>query len=222
MKNTSIALLRSSSKIVKLATFSIAAVAGVSLISSSVFASLTATAFNTSAQSVSTSTLKLTQAQSGVAGLTAGFVSAVTAMAPGDTVNRFVDVSNIGTMAGQSMTLKVADSAATVLTTDAVNGLQVTVMECPVAYTTGTGLCSGTETTVVALTPANTLLTAKTATFASFAAGSTTRLKFIISLPAGSENTANGTLPTGTVQGLTSQLTWTFTEAQRTATNTVA
>ena len=206
----------------KIAIVITATVGGTALVGSSVFASLTATANNTSAQSVSTSTLRLTQAPSGVAGLTAGFVSAVTAMAPGDTVNRFVDVSNIGTMAGQSMTLKVADSAATVLTTDAVNGLQVTVKECTVAYTTVSGLCSGTETTVVSLIPANTLLTAQSATFASFAAGSTTRLKFIISLPAGSENTANGTLPTGTVQGLTSQLTWTFTEAQRTATNTVA
>ena len=206
----------------KIAIVITATVGGTALVGSSVFASLTATANNTSAQSVSTSTLRLTQAPSGVAGLTAGFVSAVTAMAPGDTVNRFVDVSNIGTMVGQSMTLKVADSAATVLTTDAVNGLQVTVKECTVAYTTVSGLCSGTETTVVSLIPANTLLTAQSATFASFAAGSTTRLKFIISLPAGSENTANGTLPTGTVQGLTSQLTWTFTEAQRTATNTVA
>lgn len=209
-------------KVATVALFSVAAVAGIAAVNNGVFASLTATAFNTSAHSVSTGTLKLTQAASGVAGLTAGFTTAVTLMAPGDTINRFVDVTNGGTLAGSAMTLKVADSAATVLTTDAFNGLQVTAKECTVAYTTVTGVCSGTETTVLAAIPAATLLTAQTATFASMAAAAVTHAKFIISLPAGTEVTANGTLPGGTVQGLTSLLTWTFTETQRTATNTVA
>lgn len=206
----------------KIAIVAAATMGGTALVGSSVFASLSATANNTSAQSVTTATLKLTQAASGVAGLTAGLTTAVSGMAPGDTINRFIDLSNAGTMAGQAMTLKVADSAATVLTTDAVNGLQVTVKECTVAYTTVTGACSGTETTAVAATPANTLLSAQSATLSTLAAGSTVHLKFIINLPAGSEVTTNGTLPGGTVQGLTSLLTWTFSETQRTATNTVA
>lgn len=205
----------------KIAIVITATVGGTALVGSSVFASLTATATSTS-QSVSTGTLKFTQAASGVAGLTAGFATAVTSVAPGDTINRFIDITNGGTLAGQNVTLKVVDGTPTVLTTDATNGLQVTVKECTVAYTTGTGACSGTETSVLALTPANTLLTAQAATFSSTAAGAVVHAKFIISLPAGSENTANGVLPAGTVQGLTSALTWTFTEAQRTATNTVA
>ena len=217
-----ISMLRASSKLVKVSVMGVAAIAGVSLVSSSVFASLTATAFNTSAHSVSTATLKLTQAASGVVGLTNGFTTPVTLMAPGDVINRFIDVTNGGTMAGQSMTLKVADSNGTVLTTDGVNGLQVVVKECTLVYTTGTGLCSGTETNVLTTTSAATLLSNQTVTFASLAAGSLTHLKFTITLPAGSENTANGVLPGGTVQGLTSLLTWTFTEAQRTATNSVA
>lgn len=205
----------------KIAIVVTATVGGTALVGSSVFASLTATAFNTSAHSVSTGTLQLTQAPSGVGGLNAGFVTAVTAVAPGDTINRFIDITNGGTLAGSAMTLKVADSAATTLTTSASAGLQVTVKECTVAYTTGSGACTGTETTVLAATPANTLLTAQSITFANaFAAGGVTRAKFIISLPTGSEVTTNGTLPGGTIQGVTSLLTWTFTETQRAATNT--
>ena len=193
-----------------------ATVGGAALVSSSVFASLTATAFNSTAQSVQTGTLKLTQAPSGVAGLTGGFTTAITALAPGDTVNRFVDVTNGGSLAGQTMTFKVAEGTSSVLTTDAINGLQVIVKECTAVYTTGTGLCSGTETTALAATSANTLLGVQTITFATLASLSVAHLKVGISLPAGSEVTTNGTLPGGTVQGLTSLLTWTFNETLRT------
>ena len=193
-----------------------ATVGGAALVSSSVFASLTATAFNATAQSVQTGTLKLTQAPSGVAGLTGGFSTAMTAMAPGDTVNRFVDVTNGGTLAGQTMTFKVTEGTSSVLTTDATNGLQVIVKECTVVYTIGTGLCSGAETTAIASTSANTLLGAQTITFSSLLAGAVAHLKVGITLPAGSEVTINGGLPTGTVQGLTSLLTWTFNETLRT------
>ncbi len=208
---------------VKLAIVATATVGGTALVGSSVFASLTATASNTSAHSVNSGTLKLTQASSGVSGLTAGFTTAVTAMAPGDTINRFIDVTNGGTLAGASWTLGLADSAATKLTTDAVNGLQVVVKECTVAYTTVTGACSGTETTM-ATTTANALLTPVSLTVAGadLLPAAVTHMKFVVSLPASSEVTTNGTLPGATIQGLTSLLTWTITETQRAGTNTVA
>jgi len=208
----------------KIAIVLTATVGGVALVGSSVFASLTATANNTAAHSITSGTLKLTQAASGVAGLTAGFTTAVNAVAPGDTINRFMDLTNAGTLAGASITLGVVDSAATKLTTDAVNGLQVTVKECTVAYTTVTGACSGTETTMLAATSANVLLSAQSLTVAAadLLAAGVAHTKFIISLPASSEVTTNGTLPGATIQGLTSLLTWTFTETQRAGTNTVA
>jgi spore coat-associated protein N len=209
-----------SSKVVKIAIFATAAVGGVTLISSSVFASLSATAFNTSAHSVSTGTLKLTHAASGVSGLTGGFVTAISTMAPGDTVNRFIDITNGGTLDGTALTLKVADAAGTTLTTDATNGLQITVTQCSVAFTTGTGACSGTTTTPLATISANGLLTAQSLTGITTTAGAVARLKFTLTLPAGSEVTTNGNLPSGTVQGVTSTLTWTFNEAQRNATTT--
>jgi hypothetical protein len=204
----------------KVVIVSAATLGGAALVSSSVFASLTATAFNATAQSVTSGTLSLTQAPSG--NLTAGFVTAVTALAPGDTINRYVNVTNGGTLAGSTMTLQVAAAAATLLTSDAARGLQVTVKECTVAYTAITGVCSGTETTVLAAIPANTLLTAQTVTFANgFSAGGITNARFIISLPTGTnETTTNGTLPGSTIQGLTSSLTWTFTETQRAGTTT--
>jgi spore coat-associated protein N len=205
----------------KVVIVSAATVGGAALVSSSVFASLTATAFNATAHSVTSGTLILTQAPSGVSGLTGGFSTAVTALAPGDTINRYVNVTNGGTLAGSSMTLKVADSAATLLTTDAVKGLQVTVKECTVAYTTVTGACSGTEATVLAATPANTLLTPQSVTFVNgYSASGVTNTRFIITMPTGTEVTSNGTLPGSTIQGLTSLLTWTFTETQRTGTTT--
>jgi spore coat-associated protein N len=141
-------------------------------------------------------------------------------MAPGDTVNRFIDITNGGTLDGTALTLKVADAAATTLTTDATNGLQITVTQCSVAFTTGTGACSGTTTTPLATISANGLLTAQSLTGITTTAGAVARLKFTLTLPAGSEVTTNGNLPSGTVQGVTSTLTWTFNEAQRNATTT--
>ena len=215
-------LAKAGSKLAHTVIFATATVGGLALVATGVYAALNATAFNTSAHSVSTGTLKLTQAPSAVSGLTAGFSSAITLMAPGDTVNRFVDLTNGGTLDANTTTLKVADGAATTLTTDGTNGLQVTVKLCTVAYTTVTGACSGTETTALASTPANTLLTAQSLSGLSTTAGAVNRLKFVIALPAGSEVTTNGTLPGGTVQGVTSTLTWTFVETQRTSTNTNA
>ncbi len=210
----------------KIAIVITATVGGTALVGSSVFASLTATAFNGSAHSVTSGTLKLTQAASGVAGLTAGFTTAVTALAPGDTINRFVDLTNGGTLGGASMTLGLADSAGTTLTTGAgaaAAGLQIVVKECTVVYTTVTGACTGTETTMLT-TSANTLLAPQALTIAAadLLPAGVTHAKFIISLPASSEVTTNGTLPGSTIQGVTSLLTWTFTETQRAGTNTVA
>ena len=212
----------------KIAIVVTATVGGTALVGSSVFASLTATAFNTSAHSVSSGTLSLTQAASGLPGLTNGFTTPVTGLAPGDTINRFIDVTNGGTLAGASMTLGLTAGAITKLTSDAVNGLQVTVKECLTAYTANTGVCPGiaaNETTMLAVIPANTLLGAQALTVAAsdLLVGGTAHVKFIITLPnLATEVTTNGTPPGATIQGLTAALTWTFTETQRTGQNTVA
>jgi spore coat-associated protein N len=198
-----------------------AVIGGGALVGSGVFASLNATAFNTATQSVTTDTLKLTQASSTVAGLTGGITTAITNMAPGDVVNRFVDLTNGGTMGGQSLKLKLAAAGtASTLTTDGTNGLQIAVYECATAWSTVTGLCSGgAGTTVMASTSAASLVAAQKAlTVSSLSASSVNRLRIEITLPAGSETTINGVLPAATIQGVSSDLTWTFSEEQRTAT----
>ena len=203
----------------KVAIVAAAALGGTALVSSSVFAALTATASNTSGGSVNTGTLKLTQAASGVAGITGGFVTDITNVAPGDTVNRYITLTNGGTLDGASATLGISASPSTTLTTDGTNGLQITVKQCTVAWS-NTGVCSGTTSTALASTTGLALTTAKTLTLSSYSAAALSYLQISLALPAGSEVTNNGALPAGTVQGLTTAVTWTFTQALRANTTT--
>jgi len=203
----------------KVALVAAAAIGGTALVSSSVFASLTATASNTSGGSIETGTLKLTQAASGVAGITGGFVSNISNVAPGDTINRYIDLTNGGTLDGDVLTLAVAASPSNALTTNGTAGLQVTIRECAIAWTSA-GVCTPGATTVLAQTSLLALGTAKTLSVSSLAASAVNRLQFSITLPAGSEVTNNGVLPAGTVQGLTTAVTWNFLETLRTNTIT--
>ena len=206
---------------VKIAIVAAAALGGTALISSSVFAALTASADNTSGGSVTTGTLILTQAPSGVTGITGGFATAITSMAPGDVVNRYVDLTSSGTLNSASMTLGASGSPSNALTTNGTAGLQVTIKECSVAWT-NTGTCSGTQTTDLASASVLSLVTPASLTLQanSLLSGAVIHLQIGIALPAGSEVTVNGVLPGGTVQGLTTAVTWTFTETQRIATTT--
>jgi len=125
-------------------------------------------------------------------------------------------------MNGTALTLRLADSATSTLTSNASIGLQVQIDECSVAWSV-TYTCTGDTTSVLAATSANALTTAdRSLTVASLAAGATSKLRIKLSIPTSSEVTTNGSLPATTVQGQTSNLTWTFTEAQRVATTTNA
>lgn len=198
---------------VKMAVVITAVLGGSAMVSSAVFASLTATATGTG--SVTSGDLKLTQASTGASG---GFATAIADMAPGDTKNRYVDLLNGGTLDALTPTLRLAGSGATALTTNGTAGLQVSINACSVAWTQATGVCSGDTTVVLASTSALALASDTSITLPSNLAGATSALKISIALPTGSEVTTDGTLPVGTVQGLTTTLTWTFTETQRTGT----
>lgn len=199
-----------------------AAVGGLALVSTSVFATLTAQAFNTSPTAVTAGRLSLIQADNG-----SGFTTAITKMAPGDTINRYVQYTNDGNLDGQSLRLSLADSAPSSLTNDGTVGLSVTVSQCSVAWNASTGACSGTTTnlgtsTALALktTPMALPVVPTTPAGANIAAGQQIHLKFALALPAGSEVTTNGVEPAGTVQGKSASLTWTLTETLRDATTT--
>jgi hypothetical protein len=194
-----------------------AALGGAGMVASNVFAALTATATNTSGGQVTTGTLKLTLAPSSVTGITGGFTTAISAMGPGDTFNRYIDLSNSGTLDGATPTLQITSADTSTLTESTTAGLQVTINACSVAWT-NTGTCSGSTTAVLASTSVKSLKTSATSiTLPSVLTGATNFLKISTSLPAGSENVINGNLPVGTVQGLTASLTWAFVIQQRAA-----
>ena len=199
-----------------------AGIGGLALVSTSVFATLSAQAFNSSPTAVTAGKLSLIQADNGN-----GFTTAITKMAPGDTINRYVQYPNDGNLDGQNLRLTLADSAASSLTNDGTVGLSVTVSQCSVAWTAATGACGGTTTslgtaTALALktTPLSLPVVPTTPAGANIAAGQQIHLKFAMTLPAGSEVTTNGVEPAGTVQGKSASLTWTLTETMRDATTT--
>jgi|DEB19_MinimDraft_2_1074335.scaffolds.fasta_scaffold44378_2 spore coat-associated protein N len=195
-----------------------AVIGGGALVGSGVFAALNATAFNPAGQLATTQTLKLTQTASSVTGITGGITTAISNLAPGDVVHRFIDLTNGGTMGGTNLKLQLADSTSSLLTSDAAKGLQIAITECSTAWT-ALGACGGTPTTVMASTAASSLIaTAKTVSVGSLASSAVNRLKIEITLPNSTETTTNGVLPANTIQGLSSSLTWTFTEDQRLAT----
>ena len=216
MKLNSVRALQGAGRLtVKIVVVATAAIGGGALVSSSVFASLTAVA--TASTSVTSGTLSLTDTATAGSG---GLVTAIAGMAPGDARNRYLTLTNGGTLDADTPTVRIAGSPSTVLTTDGTKGLQVTISACSVAWTQATGVCGGTTTVVLASTSALALATDTALTLPSKLAGAVTALKISIALPNANETVTDGVFPGGTVQGLTTTLAWTFTEAQRTATTT--
>lgn len=193
--------------------------AGLAITGGGVYAALNATAFNTTAQNASTGILSLTMANNGT-----GFSQAVSNLAPGDVVNRYVNLQQGADLEGKNLSLTVSDASPTLLTTDATKGLRVTVTQCVGGdWSATTGTCTGIGATTSVLAtdmPLSTIATTPKSLASSVAAGSTIKLQLALTLPNQDEITANGVRPAGTIQGLSSALTWTFSESQRTATTT--
>ena len=183
-----------------------------------VLAALGATAFNTTPQRAEAGTLSLTMANHG-----AGFSSAVTGIAPGDVVQRYVDLTNGGTLAGQGLTLGVTASATNALTVDGTTtrALRIAVNACNGGtWTPSTGSCSGTVAALLPAAPVGTLTTPASLVPGSIAVGAVVRLQIVLTLPDQDEVTTNGVPPAASVQGLSTGLTFTFTERQRAASQT--
>ena len=156
--------------------------------------------------SIETGTLSINLAQpSGAVAVpvtTAGFV-------PGDSMSRAVNLINDGTTALGALSVTSAVTAPSILTSDAVNGLQLTVEGCSVAWTqAGTAdapmySCTGTKRSVLSGPVANSAaLTGP----ASLAAGGVDHLVFTVSLPTTADNA---------FQGKTAGFSLTFTGMQR-------
>jgi hypothetical protein len=136
-----------------------------------------------------------------------------TGFVPGDSISRSVDLANTGNLAFAGISMSSTATASSLLDTDKVNGLQLSIKSCPVNWTetvtngVATYTCSGTATTI-ANGPAVT--TATVSNIAALNAGGTDHLVVTLTLPAGADNT---------FQGKTSALSVSFTGAQKTGTN---
>jgi len=192
-----------------------------------VFAGLNATGFNASATQVTTGTLKLTVDKTDPS---AGFTTTIANLVPGDVVNRYVTLTNAGSLASQAMTFKVStaagDTPALITSAGTHKALQVSVQRCAVAWTSGACTDAGGAKTIINGTDLSGLANAVAfpvkdgVSDATMAAAEKAYLKVSVALPNQDESVSNGALPDGTVQAGTANLTFAFNELQATATTT--
>ena len=191
---------------------SVAAVAAAASIAGlATFATFTSSV--SQSQSISTGTVTIALGATGAS--TNRLNVGATAVAPGDTIQRSVDLINSGSLNLASVGLTTTATTSSLLDTDATNGLQMVIDKCSVAWTEAgvapayTYTCSGTTTSVLASAPvigSNLTLS----NLSALTAGSTDHLRITLTLPATAGNS---------FQNLTSVIQYTFTGTQRTATS---
>jgi predicted ribosomally synthesized peptide with SipW-like signal peptide len=135
------------------------------------------------------------------------------AIAPGDTIQRSVDLIDQGTLDLASVTLTTQATASSLLDTDTTNGLQMVIDKCSQAWTESgppyTYTCGGTTSTVLSSRPV--IQSGVTlSNLSSLTAGNTDHLRVTLTFPSGAGNT---------FQNKSSTLQYTFTGTQRAATN---
>jgi spore coat-associated protein N len=136
-----------------------------------------------------------------------------TAIAPGDTIQRSVDLINSGSLDLASVTLTTTATTSSLLDTDATNGLQMVIDKCSVAWTESgppyTYTCGGATSSVLASRPVIGSALALT-NLSSLTSGTTDHLRVTLTLPSGAGNT---------LQNQSSTVSYAFTGTQRAATN---
>ncbi|MFQ1000622.1 TasA family protein [Modestobacter sp. SSW1-42] len=153
------------------------------------------------AASVSSGTLSLDL--TGANGLTMGGKDLV----PGDSVSTRVQLANSGALDMSAIGLAVTAPTSSVLDTDKVNGLKLSIDSCSVAWATD-NTCAGTTATVLAPIAARDAVTLTNLT--STTAYKTDNLLVKLTLPAAAGNE---------FQGKSSVLSLVFTGTQKTGTN---
>jgi spore coat-associated protein N len=113
-------------------------------------------------------------------------------IAPGDTIQRSVDLSNSGSLDLASVTLTTSASPSSLLDTDGTNGLQMVIDKCSQAWTESgppyTYTCSGTTSAVLASRAVIGSALALS-NLGSTTAGATDHLRVTLTLPSGAGNT---------------------------------
>ena len=136
-------------------------------------------------------------------------------IAPGDTIQRNVDLVNQGSLDLASVVLTTTAAPSSLLDTDVVDGLQLTIDRCSVPWTeSGTApaftySCSGATSTVVASQP---VIGAGVpmSNLSSTTAGATDHLRVTLALPSSAGNV---------FQNQSSTIAYTFTGTQRAGTS---
>lgn len=138
-----------------------------------------------------------------------------TDVAPGDTIERVVDLSNTGSLDLANVKLTTTATVSSLLDTDATNGLQMQIDNCDQAWTEAgsspayTYTCGGTSSAVLASQAViGSDLTLNNLT--ALTAGDTDHLLLTLTLPSSADNT---------FQSESSTIDYSFTATQRTATN---
>lgn len=163
----------------------------------------------------SSGSLSLTIGANGV-----GFTQPIANLAPGDVVNRYVTLTSGGTLDAANLTLAVAGTGTSPLTTDPTRGLALSVLSCSGTWTPTTGACSGTTTPLLTGSAVAVLGSPASPIAGTLPAGTIRQLKLSVTLPDQTETTVNGVPPTTTIQGLSTTLTYTFSQTQRPAVTT--
>lgn len=152
---------------------------------------------------------------SGTLSLTAPFSrlgTGASPIAPGDTMQRAIDLSYSGTISFASATLTTSASPSSLLDTDATNGLQIAIDKCSQAWTEAgppyTYTCGGSTSTVLA---SRALIGSAIAlSNLTLTAGSTDHLRVTLTFPSGAGNT---------LQNQSSTVSYTFSGSQRAGTD---
>jgi spore coat-associated protein N len=136
-----------------------------------------------------------------------------TAIAPGDTIQRSVDLINQGTLNLASVTVTTQATTSSVLDTDATNGLQMVIDKCSQAWSEAgppyTYTC-GASTSTVLSSRAVIQSGVSLSNLSALTAGNTDHLRVTLTFPSGAGNS---------FQNKSSTIQYTFTGTQRAATD---
>ena len=170
--------------------------------------------------SVATGTLLLTLESDG-----SGLDVPVDGLAPGDTVDRFVDLTNTGTLAAGDLTIAVTATGDAVLVDDGVapattRALTLTIDACASPWDTAASSCADGAASLLEATTLGTLRDTPAPLALTFDADDVAHLRLRIVLPDQDETSVNGVLPTPSIQDASADVTLTFRVEQRDAATT--
>jgi hypothetical protein len=154
-----------------------------------------------------------------------GLTASLGDLAPGDSVDRFVDLTNAGTLDAGELTVAITASGDAVLVDDGdapatTRALTLAVDACDGTWDTAASTCAGTTDALLAATTIGTLDDSPASLGLAFAPAETVHLRLRFMLPDQDEESRNGVPPSPTIQDASVDVTVTFRVEQRDATST--